>query len=357
LLWVLAPLLGIGALAFCGCSGALAGGGPASTGDQKAAADNAEKVVIPHATWNCGMAGGIPKPESGVLVFEADMSLDQVFDVGRTPYGERQVLVVKGGTMSGEKIQGAVLPGGLDFQLTLSNGVVEIEQVLVFRTGDGRLVYLRNAGVGANSNDVRVVVDCEAPTASAAVWLNSGKYVARRTVDGTSKTLTMRVYDVSAVNAPTDPAHVIAITKPANMPAQSWDYRKASPAERAGDPIVTESVSLGASLAVGASKRGNRNIIPITGGNLTGSITGKVLAGGADYQNLTSAPTIDARYLWQTTDGDIIIVRNTGPFGSLVPTFEVATGSKYSWLNSGSYLSSNPGMGAGGVSITMSKSR
>ena len=161
----------------------------------------------------------------------------------------------------------------------------------------------------------------------------------------------------SAVNASADPAHVVAITKPANLPAQPWDYRKAAPTERAGDPIVTESVSLGASLRVGASKRGTRNIIPITGGNLTGSITGKVLAGGADYQNLTSAPTIDARYLWQTTDGDIIIVRNTGPFGSLVPAFEVATGCKYSWLNSGTYLSSNPGMGAGGVAITMYKSR
>src|SRR5687768_18239940 len=38
--------------------------------------------------------------------------------------------------------------------------------------------------------------------------------------------------------------------------------------------------------------------LPIfTGGELTGRITGKVLPGGADYQNLTPPATIDARYL------------------------------------------------------------
>jgi hypothetical protein len=219
------------------------------------------------------------------------------------------------------------------------------------------LIYLRNAGTGANQNDVRVVLDCEAPTTSAAAWLNSGKYVSRRIVDVAGKTMKMRVYDVTAVNTKLDPAHTLTIVKPANVPAQPWDYRKAAPNERNGDSIVTESVSLGGSLSLGASKRGNRNIIPITGGVLTGNITGKVLPGGADYQNLSRAPTIDARYLWQTTEGDVIIVRNTGPFGSLVPIFEVATNSKYAWLNSGTYLSSNPGMGAGGVSITMYKSR
>ena len=353
---MLAGLLGIAALALEGCA-APTGGGADSTSGRKAAAADAEKVLVPHPTWTCGMPGGIPKPEGGVLVFEADMDLDQILKVGHTPYGERQVLVVRGGTITGGKLAGTVLPGGLDFELTLANGTVEVEQLLVFRTSEGRLVYLRNAGVGTHPQDVRVVLDAEAPAASTAAWLNSGTYVARRVVDAAAKTLKLQVYDVAGVSTNADPARMVAVVKPANVPAQPWDYRKAEPAERPGDPIVTESVSLGASLPVGASKHGNRNIIPITGGVLTGSITGKVLAGGADYQNLTHAPTLDARYLWQTTDGDILIVRNTGPFGSLVPTFEVATGSKYAWLNSGNYLSSSPSMAAGGVGITMYKSR
>ena len=98
----------------------------------------AEKILIPHKSWPCGMAEGIPVPEQGALVFEANMKLDQVYDVGKTPYGHREVFIVQGGTVSGEKIQGTVMSGGLDFQLSFSNGGMEIEQIFVLRTDDGK---------------------------------------------------------------------------------------------------------------------------------------------------------------------------------------------------------------------------
>jgi hypothetical protein len=80
-----------------------------------------------------------------------------------------------------------------------------------------------------------------------------------------------------------------------------------------------------------------------------------VLFGGADYQSRPNPPAIDARYLWQTSDGDIIIVRNTGS-GTLIPTFEVRTDSRYAWLNTGRFLSSPPGVKPGGVGITIYES-
>ena len=327
-----------------------------SAGHDESAADT-QKTLLPHSSWTCGMPDGIPKPENGTPIFEAEMKLGQIYDVGKTQYGQRQVLVVQDGTVTGDKIQASVMPGGLDFQLTVSNGVIEIEQVLVFSTSDGRFIYLRNAGTGANDKDVRVVMDCEAPNNSSSAWLNTGKYVARRTVDTEAKTLKMTVYDVSEAAANIDANNTFKISKPTDVPYQSWDYRKASPSEQRGEQFITETVALGTSTSVGASKRGRRNIIPITGGTLSGTITGKVLFGGADYQNLSNPMTIDARYLWQADNGEIIIVRNAGPFSSLVPTFETKVDGKYSWLNSGKYLSSPPGMGAGGVSLTMYKSK
>jgi hypothetical protein len=145
------------------------------------------------------------------------------------------------------------------------------------------------------------------------------------------------------------------------------------------------ALALGGGQSFGAGKRGNRNVLPITGGTRTGDlIPVKVLAGGADYQNFSQAPTIDARYLWQTNDGDIIIVRTAdgmgggrggargsggpaapggsgaarggGGGGGPVPYFEVRTDRKYAWLNSGKYLSFPPGMGAGGVGLTFYRS-
>ncbi len=327
-----------------------------STGPDASTAD-AEKTLVPDSAWTCGMPGGIPKPEKGLLIFQAKMTLGQVYDVGKTQYGRRQVLVVQGGAVTGPRIVGAVLPGGLDFQLVLSNGVVEIEQVLVVRTNDGKHIYLRNAGAGATEKDVRIVMDFEAPNGSPYAWLHTGQYVGRRVVNVAAKTIEMSVYDVSEATIRSDAGNVVRIARPTNVPPQPWDYRRAAAGESPGEQFLRETVTLGGSISVGASKRGNRNIIPITGGRLTGSIAGEVLFGGADYQNLSNPATIDARYLWQTDDGEIIIVRNAGPFGALVPTFETRVDGKYAWLNSGTYLSSNPGMGAGGVSLTMYKSK
>ena len=53
-----------------------------------------DKTLLPTKGWPCGMLEGIPVPERGVPVFVAAMKLDQVYDVGRTPYGQRKVYVV-----------------------------------------------------------------------------------------------------------------------------------------------------------------------------------------------------------------------------------------------------------------------
>ena len=322
----------------------------------QAGASGTAPVIVPHESWSCGLPAGIPSPESGTLVFQADMKLDRVIDVGRTQYGRRQAAVVQEGAVTGAKLTGSVMTGAIDFELTLANGVIEIEQILVLRTSEGRYVYVRAAGTGPDAKDVRLVMDFEAPTASDAAWLNSGTYVARRVLNAAARTMTLRVYDVSGVKPPADSGRVVRITKPAGVPPQPWDYRKAGPSEKRGAQLITETVTLSPSQSVGPSKRGPRNIIPITGGELTGRITGKVLPGGADYQNLSPPATIDARYLWQTADGEVIVVRNGGAFGSLVPTFEARVDGSYAWLNSGEYLSSNPEMRPGGVGLTFYES-
>ena len=329
---------------------------PAAVTQDKAEYTGAEKILVPHESWSCGMEEGIPVPEQGVPVFEADLKLDQTYNVGRTHYGNRDVFVIQGGTISGEKINGSVMSGGLDFQLSFSSGGMEIEQIFVLRTEDGKYIYMRSPGTAANRNDVRMAPVFEAPDTSSYSWLNAGKYAGRRLVDPVAGTMKVSVFDISGVAVSPDPSNSIRVTKPADVWDQPWDYRKASAEEKRGDQLINENVTLGASQSVGDTGRSNRNIIPITGGTVSGRIEGKVLAAGADYQNLANPPTIDARYLWQTNEGEVIIVRNGGAFGSLAPTFEVRVDSKYSWLNKGLYLSSNPGMGEGGVALTFYES-
>lgn len=312
-------------------------------------------TIIPHPAWNSYMPDGIPYPESGSLVFEMSIPLERATDIGQTQYGNRAIAIGLEGSVEGDRLAGTVTEGALDYALTLPNGTVEIEQIIVLQASDGSFILARNAGVGPDADDVRVVMDFEAPNASEHAWLNTGTFVARRNLDIAAQELTISVYDVADV--PVSTANAIRIEQPEELPPQPWDYREKEPAEVQGDVLIVENVTLGPSQSVGASKRGNRNIIPITGGTVSGQINGKVLMGGADYQNFGGPAAIDARYLWETDDGEIIVVRNTGGgMGGLVPIFEARVDGPYAYLNDNLYLSSPPGMGEGGVSITFYES-
>jgi hypothetical protein len=346
--------MGLFALCVVACSTTPGG----VSGAAKPGLATAGKTLLPDANWNCGMAEGIPVPESGTLVLSAEVRLDNVYDVGKTPFGHRVVAVTQEGTMSGPKVQARVLPGGLDFNLVLPNGVEEVEQILVLQTSDNKYAIMRNAGVGASASDVRIVYDFEVPKDGEYAWLNSGKYVGRRSIDAAGRKMTLSIYEVSAIAAPADASQLARIQKPGGVPPQPWDFRKPEAGEERGETILVESVGLGRSQSIPNAKRGTRNVIPITGGTVEGIVAGKVLFGGADYQSPTTGPAIDARYLWESTEGDVIIVRNAGPFNALIPTFETRVDGKYAWLNSGKYLSSPPGGGGGrggGLSIAMYK--
>jgi hypothetical protein len=268
--------------------------------------------------------------------------------VGNTQFGKRRQLDVSGGTITGDKLKGTVLTGGLDYELTLSTGAMELEEVLVWKTSDNVSIFVRVCGVAAPGDSaVRIVPDIEAPTSGSASWLNTAKLVGTRKVDPGRGKITLDVYDVSTAGAG---ATKVELKDPAGVPNVSWDCVAGSGTK--GAEVFTENVSLGSSFSVSNAKRGSRNIIPITGGTTTGKVAGKILNGGADYQLAgSSGTTLDARYTLAPNDG-FIIVRNCGPINSLVPAFEAASDGPYAFLTTGKFLSSAPGSGAGGVSIT-----
>lgn len=308
------------------------------------------QTLIPDASWDCGMPGGIPGPATGELAFEIDFTVAEVHDLGETQFGHRLQIDVSGGKASGGKLDATLMSRGLDYQLTMANGAVELEQIHILQAG-GSPVLMRNCGLApTDSGQVRVVLDFEAPNSSSVSWLNEGTFIGTREFDQAAKKLTMKVYSVSA--AP-DMANAVKIPAPPAGPHNTWGCKKAAGTK--GAVVYTESVGIGGSISVGASKRGTRNIIPITGGSTSGRVPGEVLSGGADFQLIEGGTfsEIDARYSVRTNEGDIIIVRNCGPLGGLVPVFETAKDGKYAWINENTWLSSDPGLGIGAVNLTI----
>jgi Protein of unknown function (DUF3237) len=78
--------------------------------------------------------------------------------------------------------------------------------------------------------------------------------------------------------------------------------------------VFTITANIGSVASAGEIGHGVRRIIPITGGDVTGAISGKVCAFGADFQIIRPNELIEleARYAFETDDGAVVYVENKG---------------------------------------------
>ncbi|AEC19372.1 hypothetical protein PT7_0832 [Pusillimonas sp. T7-7] len=78
--------------------------------------------------------------------------------------------------------------------------------------------------------------------------------------------------------------------------------------------LATLIVDVGAPQEIGHTPGGRRRVIPITGGTVTGQLSGHILPGGADFQAIRSHTFTDihARYVIETDQGEMVYVENTG---------------------------------------------
>ena len=75
-----------------------------------------------------------------------EVTLEPVRELGDTPLGRRRIIGITGGTFSGPRLQGRILPGGADWQLIRADGVAFLDARYTLETGDGALIYVSNQG-------------------------------------------------------------------------------------------------------------------------------------------------------------------------------------------------------------------
>ena len=81
-----------------------------------------------------------------------DLETPQV--IGAAPAGHRQIFIVKGGTVTGPRLKGTVLPGGGDWALMRTDGAVQLDVRATLETDDGALIYTTYSGLIILSPDV-----------------------------------------------------------------------------------------------------------------------------------------------------------------------------------------------------------
>ncbi|HEY5301387.1 MAG TPA: DUF3237 domain-containing protein [Acetobacteraceae bacterium] len=74
--------------------------------------------------------------------------------IGAAPAGDRRIGLVAGGTFEGERLRGTVLPGGADWLLLRSDGVMTLDVRLALETSDGALISFAYRGLRHGPKEV-----------------------------------------------------------------------------------------------------------------------------------------------------------------------------------------------------------
>jgi hypothetical protein len=88
-----------------------------------------------------------------LFVLEAVLSPPQMMET--TPNGQRKIVPVAGGTFSGERLNGVIMPtGGHDWATTRSDGALILDVRLVLETDDGEHILMTYRGIRTGTPEV-----------------------------------------------------------------------------------------------------------------------------------------------------------------------------------------------------------
>ena len=105
------------------------------------------------------MSATLPTP-SLRHVCDLFVSLDPIREMGAGRAGQRRIIPIVGGTVTGPALNGKILHLGADWQTIWANGVAELDTRYAIETEDGATIdidALKRAGI-AKGHDVRVKI-------------------------------------------------------------------------------------------------------------------------------------------------------------------------------------------------------
>jgi len=88
------------------------------------------------------------------FLYRSVVNVAEPLSIGHIAAGQRRIINITGGTFSGPRLSGIILPGGADWQIIRSDGITEVEARYTLQTSDGALIYVVNRGLRHGPEDV-----------------------------------------------------------------------------------------------------------------------------------------------------------------------------------------------------------
>ena len=91
--------------------------------------------------------GPVVPPPSLTHVCDLSVAVGVPMSFGDVGVGERRIVEITGGEVTGPRMSGRILPGGADIQILRANGHTELAARYAIETTDGALIYVENLGI------------------------------------------------------------------------------------------------------------------------------------------------------------------------------------------------------------------
>lgn len=88
------------------------------------------------------------------FLYRSVVEVAEPLSIGRLAIGERRIINISGGTFSGPRLSGIILPGGADWQIIRTDGITAVEARYTLQTDDDALIYVVNRGLRHGPDDV-----------------------------------------------------------------------------------------------------------------------------------------------------------------------------------------------------------
>ena len=82
------------------------------------------------------------------------VDVGDVVSMGAAPLGERRVIGILGGTFEGPRMRGEVLPGGADWQIARTDGVLDLDARYALKEQAGGIIRVVSQGYRHGSPEV-----------------------------------------------------------------------------------------------------------------------------------------------------------------------------------------------------------
>jgi hypothetical protein len=110
-------------------------------------------------------------------LLDISIELHPIQVLGKTPAGERRIIPVSGGSFSGDRLQGEILPhAGSDLLLTRADGSYQQDVRLALRTNDDALILMTYRGIRHSAPEVAARIASGEHVGSSEYYLRTAPF-------------------------------------------------------------------------------------------------------------------------------------------------------------------------------------